>query len=86
MALPELVSMKTYSSLVPAYKILVFYFVVMFVTSTVGYTLDKKSGFTYGLYCGIVLSLVLWHMYGRKMFNLHLNQYPRNSLFESFLP
>jgi len=67
MALSELVSMKTYSSLVPAYKILVFYFVVMFVTSTVGYTLDKKSGFTYGLYCGIVLSLVLWHMYGRKM-------------------
>ena len=36
MGLSELLSMKTYSSLVPAYKILVFYFVVMFVTSTVG--------------------------------------------------
>lgn len=67
MAFSDLFSMKTYSSLVPAYKVLVFYFVVMFITSTVGYTMDKRSGFTYGLYFGIALSLVLWHMYGRKM-------------------
>ena len=63
----QLLDIKTYKSLIPAYKILVFYFVVMFLTSTLGYTLDKKNGFTYGLYFGIALSLVLWHKFGKSM-------------------
>lgn len=63
----QLLDIKTYKSLIPAYKILVFYFVVMFLTSTAGHILDKKNGFTYGLYVGIALSLVLWHKFGKSM-------------------
>ena len=63
----QLLDIKTYKSLMPAYKILVFYFVVMCLTSTAGYILDKKNGFTYGLYVGIALSLVLWHKFGKSM-------------------
>jgi hypothetical protein len=65
--LNQLMNLSTYKALVPAYKILVFYFVVMFVTSTVGYTLDNKDGFSYGLVLGVVVSLGLWFQYGRKM-------------------
>ena len=63
----QLTNLKTYKALVPAYMALVFYFVVMVVTSTLGYTIDKKDGFTYGLVFGVVVSLVLWFQYGRKM-------------------
>ncbi len=63
----QLTNLKTYKALVPAYMALVFYFVVMVVTSTLGYTIDKKDGFTYGLVFGVAVSLVLWFQYGRKM-------------------
>ena len=65
--LKQLMDLSTYKALVPAYQILVFYFVVMVVTSTVGYTLDKTDGFTYGLVLGVVVSLGLWFQYGKKM-------------------
>ena len=65
--LTQLMNLSTYETLVPAYKLLVFYFVVMFITSTVGYTLDKTNGFTYGLVTGVVVSLVLWFQFGKKM-------------------
>tara|TARA_B100000900_G_scaffold389321_1_gene382117 strand:- start:2052 stop:2270 length:219 start_codon:yes stop_codon:yes gene_type:complete len=63
----QLTNLKTYKALVPAYMALVFYLVVMVVTSTLGYTIDKKDGFTYGLVFGVAVSLVLWFQYGRKM-------------------
>ena len=63
----QLTNLKTYKALVPAYMALVFYLVVMVVTSTLGYTVDKKDGFTYGLVLGVAVSLVLWFQYGRKM-------------------
>ena len=63
----QLTNLKTYTALVPAYMALVFYLVVMVVTSTLGYTVDKKDGFTYGLVFGVAISLVLWFQYGRQM-------------------
>lgn len=63
----QLTDLKTYKALFPAYMALVFYLVVMVVTSTLGYTFDKKDGFTYGLVFGVAVSLVLWFQYGRKM-------------------
>ena len=63
----QLTNLKTYKALVPAYMALVFYLVVMVVTSTLGYTVDKKDGFTYGLVFGVAISLVLWFQYGRNM-------------------
>ena len=65
--LKQLMNLSTYKDLVPAYKILVFYLFVMMVASTVGYTLDKEDGFTYGLVFGVVVSLVMWYKVGRKM-------------------
>jgi len=65
--LKQLMNLSTYKALMPAYKILVFYFVVMFVTSTVGYTLDKNDGFSYGLVLGVVVTLGMWFQYGKKM-------------------
>ena len=65
--LTQLMDLSTYKTLLPAYQILVFYLLVMMVTSTVGYTLDKKDGFTYGLVLGVVVSLALWFQYGKKM-------------------
>ena len=65
--LSQLTSLKTYKALIPAYSALLFYLVVMVVTSTLGYTINKKDGFTYGLVFGVAVSLVLWFQYGRKM-------------------
>lgn len=63
----QLTDLKTYKKLLPAYSILAFYLAVMIVTSTLGYTIDKKDGFTYGFVFGAVVSLFLWFQYGRKM-------------------
>lgn len=65
--LSQLTNLKTYKALVPAYMALVFYFVMMVIASTIGYTIDKKDGFTYGLVFGVAISLVLWFQYGRQM-------------------
>jgi len=65
--LSELMNMKTYKKLIPAYKILFFYLLVMIVTSTIGYVNDKTNGFTDGLFMGIIISLFLWNKYGRSM-------------------
>lgn len=53
-----------------AYLILLFYFVLMVVGATVGHQFDKKDGFTYGYLAGIVVSVVLWFQYGKKMSKL----------------
>ena len=63
----ELMNVKTYQKLMPAYKILFFYLLVMIVTSTLGYVNDKKNGFTDGLFMGMIVSLFLWIKYGRSM-------------------
>jgi len=60
-------NVKTYQKLMPAYKILFFYLLVMIVTSTLGYVNDKQNGFTDGLFMGMIVSLFLWIKYGRSM-------------------
>ena len=65
--LEKLLDVNLYKTLMPAYMILLFYFAVMFASSTVGYALNKDNGFTYGLVFGVVVSLVLWFQFGRKM-------------------
>ena len=65
--LSELMNVETYTNLQQHYMILLFYFLVIFVTSTVGHVMDKKDGFMYGLIIGFVVSLVLWYQYGRNM-------------------
>tara|TARA_B100001094_G_scaffold330796_1_gene396969 strand:+ start:286 stop:498 length:213 start_codon:yes stop_codon:yes gene_type:complete len=67
MPLKDLLNSNTYKKLLPAYKILLFYCILLFVTSTVGYTMDKKDGFTNGMLAGIVVSVSLWLKYGKSM-------------------
>ncbi len=63
----ELFQLKTYKNLKKHYLILWFYFLVIFVTSTVGYVMDKQNGFTHGMIVGFIVSLILWNQYGRSM-------------------
>ena len=63
----ELLQLKTYQSLQKHYFILWFYLFIVFITSTIGYVIDKKDGFTYGLVIGFILSIILWYQFGRKM-------------------
>ena len=58
---------KTVKNLWPAYQILFFYFIIVIVTSTLGYLYDKQHGFDDGHYIGIIISLFLWNKYGRSM-------------------
>ena len=58
---------KTVKKLWPAYQILFFYFIIVIVTSTLGYLYDKQHGFDDGHYIGIIISLFLWNKYGRSM-------------------
>jgi len=52
------------------YMVLVFYTVIMIATATIGYSMDKKDGFTNGYIAGLVISLVLWFNYGKQISNL----------------
>ena len=63
----DLLNSNTYKKLLPAYKILLFYCILLFVTSTVGHTMDKKDGFTNGMLVGVVVSVFLWLNYGKSM-------------------
>jgi len=67
MRLAELFAPTTYKKLTPAYMILLFYCVILFITSTLGYVLDKKNGFTNGMIVGMIVSLYLWFNYGKRM-------------------
>ena len=63
----DLMKMKTYTSLKNHYLILMFYFMVIFITSTVGHTMNKENGFTNGMIIGFIVSLFLWLTYGKHM-------------------
>ena len=67
MTLSELFTLSTYKKLTPAYMILLFYCVLLFITSTLGYVFDKKNGFTNGMLVGMIVSLYLWFNYGKRM-------------------
>ena len=67
MGITDLAKMSTYTTLSKAYMILIFYCLVLFVTSTIGYTLNKNNGFTYGMIIGMIISLYLWFNYGKSM-------------------
>jgi len=55
-----------FEKLETAYMILAFYAVLMSVSASIGYNMDKKNGFTNGYIVGIVISLVLWFTMGKK--------------------
>lgn len=63
----DLMKLKTYTSLKNHYLILMFYFMVIFITSTVGHTMNKENGFTNGMIFGFIVSLFLWLTYGKHM-------------------
>ena len=49
-----------------AYIVLAFYALLMSVTASIGYNMDKVNGFTNGYIVGMVISLVLWFTMGKK--------------------
>ena len=70
MALNELLNTTLYKKLLNGYSILLFYCVILFVLATIGYSLDKKNGFTNGIIIGMLVSLYLWFNYGIKISKL----------------
>ena len=62
--LPDFAKLKT------AYTITLFYSVLMSVTATIGYMMDKRDGFTNGYVVGVLISLMLWFLVGKKMSGL----------------
>lgn len=61
---------KEFNKLQMAYTILLFYAILMMVTATLGYKMDKQHGFTNGYIVGIVISLGLWFTVGKQMSKL----------------
>ena len=55
-----------FDELQTAYLVLVFYTLIMIITATIGYNIDKKNGFTKGYIAGILISLGLWFTVGKK--------------------
>jgi hypothetical protein len=47
--------------------IILFYAILIMVTSFVGYKWKGNKGFNWGMVIGLVLSIFLWMKYGRKM-------------------
>jgi hypothetical protein len=70
MPLKELVNISLYKRLSNGYSVLLFYCVLLFVLSTLGHVIDKKSGFTNGMIVGMIVSLYLWFNYGKRISNL----------------
>ena len=50
-----------------ANMIILFYAILMMITGYIGYKINKKNGYKYGLISGLTLSIVLWQQYGKKM-------------------
>ena len=55
--------MKLYSK---SYLVLLFYFLIICVTSYIGATMKGFRGFDYGLVIGLVISVSLWFTIGRR--------------------
>lgn len=53
-------------------QVMVFYSLLsFFIAPAVGYYFNKtKHGITYGMYIGLILSIILWHYYGLKKLEL----------------
>ena len=49
-----------------AYSILVFYGILAIITAAIGNYFMPKGGFSMGYLAGVVLSIVLWLMVGKK--------------------
>ena len=58
---------NTYKNLTQKYTILVFYFLVIMLTTTVGHIHDSSEGFSNGLYVGMIVSVLLWVFVGKNM-------------------
>lgn len=58
--------LKELKKLQMAYAVLVFYAVLTIATSTLGYKMDNKNGFTKGYLAGTAISLALWFQVGKK--------------------
>ena len=57
---------KIIQSLLP---IMFFYsLLAFFIFPAIGYLLTKSiDGITFGIYAGCIISIVLWHLFGKKM-------------------
>ena len=55
------------SKLKTAYLVLFFYAIIMNLSATIGWFIDKENGFTYGYVVGIVISVALWFLYGKQV-------------------
>ena len=65
--LSHLLDVSLYKKMWPTFQIIIFYALVMMVTSTLGFVLFKKDGAVHGLAVGAVVSLFLWYQYGKDM-------------------
>ena len=63
--LSKLLDVSLYKKMWPTFQIIIFYALVMMVTSTLGFVLFKKDGGVHGLAVGAVLSLFLWYQFGK---------------------
>ena len=65
--LSQLLDLSLYKKMLPTFQIILFYALVMMVTSTLGFVLFQKDGGVHGLAFGALLSLALWYKYGKDM-------------------
>ena len=65
--LNQLLDMSFYKQLMPTFKILVFYLLVVMVSASVSVAYMGKDELDKGLLAGSVVSVVLWVQYGKKM-------------------
>jgi hypothetical protein len=47
--------------------IILFYAFLIMITGYIGYNINKKNGYEYGLIVGLTLSITLWRQFGKKM-------------------
>jgi hypothetical protein len=53
-------------SMIPTYKVILFYALIMIVVSTVGSIQFGEEGRVHGVAVGAVVSLALWYKYGQN--------------------
>ena len=65
MGLPTFSVLK--SEMKMRYIILLFYFALIFGTSTIGHFMEKGDGFGKGMIVGFIVSTFLWYKFGKTI-------------------
>lgn len=47
--------------------IILFYAFLIMITGYIGYIINKKNGYEYGLIVGLTLSITLWRQFGKNI-------------------